>query len=121
GLPADVKAEALAPAIERATVASMDLDTDGSVTVELALPVEAVRVAIAGPRRAEPTAAPAPPVVIIDARGARGKKLEPGIGVTITGTGAGSGTGAGAATWTGPILFVDAAPPAGDPRVGDHP
>jgi hypothetical protein len=59
----------LARAVARASVASMDLGTDGSVTVSIALPVEAVRVAIAGPRRAEPAAPPidVPPVVIVDA------------------------------------------------------
>jgi hypothetical protein len=96
---------ALARAVARATVVAMDVGTDGSVTVALALPIEAVRVAIAGPRRAEPAAGDAPPAVIVDAT-----RLEvtPRVGLAI-------------GAWTGPVLFVDAAPKDGDPRVGDHP
>ena len=97
--------DALARAVARATVASMDLGTDGSVTVSLALPVEAVRVAIAGPRRAEPATGDAPPAVIVDATALA---VTPALGLAIGG-------------WTGPVLFVDAAPKDGDPRVGDHP
>jgi hypothetical protein len=95
----------LARAVARATVATMDLGTDGSVTISLALPVEAVRVAIAGPRRAEPSAGDAPPAMIVDATKLT---VAPRVGLAI-------------AAWTGPVLFVDAAPKDGDPLVGDHP
>jgi hypothetical protein len=97
--------DALAPIVARAITRTMDLGTDGSVTLQLAIPIEAVRVAGAGARAAAPSADPPPPVVIVDAA-----KLgvKPQVGLVIGG-------------WTGPTVFVEAAPPDGSLLAGDHP
>jgi hypothetical protein len=96
---------ALVDAASRATITTMDLGTDGSVTVQLAIPIEAVRVAIAGPRATAPSVDPPAPVVIVDATKL---KLKPQLGLAI-------------GAWTGQVLFVDAMPAENDPRTGDHP
>jgi hypothetical protein len=94
----------LAPVADQATVATMDVGTDGSVTVALRIPIEAVRVAIAGPRAATPAVEAPPTTVIVDATKL---KLKPQLGLEIGG-------------WTGPVLFVDAMPDGDSELAGGH-
>jgi hypothetical protein len=66
-------------AVAAALVASSEPETDGSWQVTLALPIEAVRLALAGPRVVAGDDN-GPPIVIVD-----GVKAEPAIGWTIGG------------------------------------
>ncbi|HTJ43098.1 MAG TPA: hypothetical protein VL463_13430 [Kofleriaceae bacterium] len=93
----DLKDDAIARVIDRAVIATMDLGTDGSVTLELRIPIEAVRVAMSGARDAAPSHDPPAQTVIVDATHL---KLKPQVGLAIGG-------------WTGPTLFVDKAPADG--------
>jgi hypothetical protein len=74
---------AIKPRIERAIAAAITVDstlhTDGSWNVTLAVPIEAVRQAITGPRVAT-DADKDPPVVVVD-----GVKTKPAVGVTVGG------------------------------------
>jgi hypothetical protein len=67
-------------AVASALVVAADPETDGSWNVTLALPIEAVRLALAGPR-ASSAADDAPPAVVVD-----GAKAQPAVGWTINGT-----------------------------------
>ena len=98
----DLDDAALAQAAAQATIVTEDLGTDGSVTVQLAIPIEAVRVAIKGPRAAAPSLDPPPPTVIVDATKL---KLKPRLGLTIGG-------------WAGPVLWLDKMPADDAPVVG---
>ncbi len=71
-------AAAIERAVARARVEAIDLGTDGSVALTAALPLEAVRVASAGPRRVGADGEPAAPTVVIDARA---RTLAPALGV----------------------------------------
>ncbi len=68
--------------MDRAVAAALplaaDLSTDGSWKVTLAVPIEAVRQALAGPRPAPASDADGPPVVIIE-----GAKATPAIGYRL--------------------------------------
>ena len=91
---------ALAPIVDR------DLGTDGSVTVELGLGLEAVRQAATGPRRLTPGGDDgAAAVIVVDARATA---VRPAVGLAIVATGAATG----APPWTGPVTFA-LAPPVG--------
>ena len=93
----DLADDALARGVERAVIADLDLGTDGSVTLELRIPIEAVRVAMSGARDAAPSDDPPAATVVVDAVHL---KLKPQVGLAIGG-------------WTGPTLFVDKAPADG--------
>jgi hypothetical protein len=69
---AAVKAR-LADAVEHAMELSAEPETDGAWTVTLAVPIEAVRQAIAGPRKLGPDGDADDPVVIVD--GVSGKPV----------------------------------------------
>jgi hypothetical protein len=74
---------AVKPRLERALAAAITVDstlhTDGSWNVTLAVPIEAVRQAIAGPRVAN-DADKDPPVIVVE-----GVKGKPAVGVTVGG------------------------------------
>ena len=80
-----------------APVVAVELGTDGSARVELALGLEAVRQALDGPRAVTGAVEPEPATVVVDARAT---KLAPAIGVDVT---------AGGQTWRGPIVFARSA------------
>jgi len=88
----------IARAVDAALTIDAEPETDGSWRVTLAVPIEAVRVAIAGPRALDPKGDAGPPVVVVD-----GVKAKPSVGWTIGGI-------AAATVW------VDKAP-AGAPHV----
>jgi hypothetical protein len=69
---ADVKAR-LAAAVDHAMELAAEPETDGSWTVTLAVPIEAVRQAITGPRTLAPGGDADAPVVIVD--GVSGKPV----------------------------------------------
>jgi len=93
---------ALDGAVAAAIVLGADYFTDGSVRVELGLPIEAVRVAIAGPRRVEPGSAPdpGPTAIVVDAT-----RLDVGPAV-------GLGLQSGGASAVGPVVFAHERPDA---------
>jgi len=68
--------------VDRAVAAALpldaDLSTDGSWKVTLAVPIEAVRQALAGPRPAPASDADGPPVVIVE-----GAKTTPAVGYRL--------------------------------------
>jgi flagellar hook-length control protein FliK len=68
--------------VDRAVAAALtldaDLSTDGSWKVTLAVPIEAVRQALAGPRPAPASDADGPPVVIVE-----GAKATPAVGYRL--------------------------------------
>lgn len=70
--------------LERAIAAAIRVDwtlhTDGSAHVTLAVPIEAVRQAIAGPRAVAPAGDTDPAVVVVE-----GVALRPALGVTVGG------------------------------------
>jgi len=96
-LPGVTKKVELGAAVRGAVVTSLDLDTDGSATVVMELPIEAVRVAMNGARRGDVNGEEAEEVVVIDATGVKGLKPMVGLGVRGTST----------SVWTGPTLFVE--------------
>ncbi|MCE9572772.1 MAG: hypothetical protein K8W52_06405 [Deltaproteobacteria bacterium] len=100
-------AAAIDRAVARARIEAIDLGTDGSVTLTAALPLEAVRVAQAGPRQVGHDGEPAAPTIVIDARK---QKLAPHLGATVT---------AGGGPWAGAVVWATALPKPGDPRLGD--
>jgi hypothetical protein len=65
-------------AIARALDEAIDYSSDGSVVVTLALPVEAVRIAVSGP--AAPPTGTGPTAVVVDARKVM---TEPSVGVRV--------------------------------------
>lgn len=67
-------------AVAAAITVAADPETDGSWHVMLAVPLEAIRQAIAGPRALPPAGDAAPPVIIID-----GVTARPAIGWTVGG------------------------------------
>jgi hypothetical protein len=75
-------AAALEAAVARAAVTAADYLTDGSVRVTVALPIEAVRQALDGPRAVAAGAAVegAVTAVVVDARGA---KVAPAVGLAV--------------------------------------
>jgi hypothetical protein len=91
-------APALEAAVARAAVTAADYLTDGSVRVTMALPVEAVRQALDGPRAvaAGATVDGAVTAVVVDARGA---KVAPAVGLAV-------------GEVRGPVLVARAKPPA---------
>jgi hypothetical protein len=88
----------VAHAVDAALTVDAEPETDGSWKVTLAVPIEAVRQAIAGPRVLDPKGDTGPAVVVVD-----GVKAKPAVGWTIGGI-------AAATVWT------DKAP-AGAPHV----
>jgi hypothetical protein len=84
----------------RAVVIDATLNPDGSWRVTLGLPIEAIRIGLAGPR-VLPTAGDrdAPRAVVIDARVVKGLAPVGGVGI-------------GSATATGTTLWRDRDPPA---------
>jgi len=97
--PAWTEAERAALAA-RALPAVAELSPDGSWRVELALPLERVRVAVDGARVVEATTddAGAPTAIVVDARHLT---LTPVLGLTVR---------AGGVTWRGPTLWVTEEP-----------
>jgi len=79
-------------ALEHAIAVAETLETDGSWRVTMGLPMEAIRVALAGPRALGAAGDGDPPIVIVE-----GAKQKPAIGVTVGGV-------------AGATLFVRAAP-----------
>jgi hypothetical protein len=79
--------------IERAPAVAVDLGTDGSAKVTLALGTEAIRQALAGPRKAAADDGPAV-MWIIDAARA---KPNPAIGLALD---------VGGARWDGPVVWM---------------
>jgi hypothetical protein len=67
-------------AVEAAIPVAAEPETDGSWRVTLAVPLEAIRLALAGPRALPPTGDRGAPVVVIDGVAAR-----PAIGWTVAG------------------------------------
>ena len=90
--------DGIARAIDAAMTIDAEPETDGSWRVTLAVPIEAVRQAIAGPRALDPKGDTGPAVVVVD-----GVKAKPAVGWTVGGI-------AAATVW------VDKAP-AGAPHV----
>ena len=88
----------IARAVDAALTIDAEPETDGSWRVTLAVPIEAVRQAIAGPRALDPKGDAGPPVVVVD-----GVKAKPSVAWTIGGI-------AAATVWTDK-------PPAGAPHV----
>ena len=88
----------IARAVEAAITIDAEPETDGSWRVTLAVPIEAIRQAIAGPRVLDPKGDTGPAVVVVD-----GVKAKPAVGWTVGGI-------AAATVW------VDK-PPAGAPHV----
>ncbi len=81
--------------LARAPVAAVVLGTDGSARVEIALGLEAVRQALAGPRPLAPGRdQPDASTLVVDARATR---LAPAIGLSLR---------AGGAGWDGAVIFV---------------
>jgi hypothetical protein len=85
GTVADKLGEATVKArLDRAVAAAIVLDaspeTDGSWRVELAVPIEAVRQALAGPRRLDAGGDGGPPAIVVD-----GVSAAPAIGWTVGG------------------------------------
>jgi hypothetical protein len=102
-------AAALAAVVAAPIEVATDFLPDGSVRVERALPIEAIRQAIAGPERFVPAGADAITAIVVDARKL---KLKPAVGIAVTD---------GQATLELPALF-DGKPPADDdPRLGARP
>ena len=83
--------------LERARVISADYVTDGSVRVDVALPIESVRQALAGPRRLA-AADIGPTAIVVDARAL---KLAPAVGL---------GLRAGGDVRRGPVMVATARP-----------
>src|SRR6185503_17336251 len=80
----EVVAERIARAVANAFAVEADPDTDGSWRVTLAVPIEAVRQAIAGPRALAVGAADQGPAVVV----VEGAKATPAVGWTVNGTSA---------------------------------
>jgi len=74
-------------ALAAAVAVAAEPETDGSWRVTLAVPIEAIRIAIAGPRALSASGDQGPPVVVVEGVAAR-----PAIGWTVAGV-------AGAAVW----------------------
>lgn len=72
--------EALARAVERALTLAAEPETDGAWQVTLAVPIESVRQAIAGPRTLPSDGDKGPAVVVVE-----GVKAKPGVGWTVGG------------------------------------
>ncbi|HEV7559252.1 MAG TPA: hypothetical protein VGO00_27445, partial [Kofleriaceae bacterium] len=70
----------IARAVDAALTIDAEPETDGSWRVTLAVPIEAVRQAIAGPRTLDPKGDSGPPIVIVD-----GVKVKPSVGWTVGG------------------------------------
>jgi hypothetical protein len=70
-------------AVDAAIVLAAEPETDGSWHVTLAVPLEAIRLAIAEPRALAPAGDAGPPVVVVEGVAAR-----PAIGWTVGGAGA---------------------------------
>ncbi|TMQ07126.1 MAG: hypothetical protein E6J90_44320 [Deltaproteobacteria bacterium] len=70
-------------AVAAAITVAAEPETDGSWRVTLAVPLEAIRVALAGPRALPPTGDRGPPVVVVEGVAAR-----PAIGWTVAGVAA---------------------------------
>jgi hypothetical protein len=102
----DVARARLERAVERALDEDVDYASDGSVTVELALPIEAIRAAVNGP--AAPAAAAAPATVIVRAGG---ELKQPEIGVKLR---------SGDDEYEGPVVYQRSVKAArADDRAGD--
>ncbi|HUJ62027.1 MAG TPA: hypothetical protein VLX92_26155 [Kofleriaceae bacterium] len=67
-------------AIEAAFATFAEPETDGAWRVTMAVPIEAVRQAIAGPRRLPEAGDAGPPVIVID-----GVTASPAVGTTVAG------------------------------------
>ena len=72
---------AIHEAVAQAIVVAEDLETDGSWRLTMAVPIEAVRIAVAGVRRLGPSGDAGLPVVVVDARAA----VKPAVGYTVGG------------------------------------
>src|SRR5262249_21894782 len=70
-------------ALDAAFTASAEPETDGSWHVTLAVPLEAIRVAIGEPRTLAPAGDDGPPTVVVE-----GVSAKPAIGWTVGGAGA---------------------------------
>lgn len=93
----------LARAVDRAADEAVDYGSDGSVVVTLALPIEAVRSALAGPMA--PPSGEGPSAVVVDARRVM---TQPALGVRV-------------ADYAGPVVFhLDAKTAGRDARAGDR-
>jgi hypothetical protein len=105
---ATVTGDELDAVVARARVVERTFGSDGSVTLQMAVPLEALRAQ--GPTPAGD--AHAPTAIVVDARGVSGMK--PTLGASIT---------VGEAHYAGPTIWTRAAPDAArhDPRAGARP
>lgn len=73
----------IAAAVEAAITVAAEPETDGSWHVTLAVPLEAIRLALAAPRTLPPAGDHGPPIVVVD-----GVAAQPSIGWTVGGVAA---------------------------------
>ncbi len=104
---APAAAARLARAVDRARDEDVDYSSDGSVVVRLALPLEAVRLAVTGAAE-PPVDAAGVTAIIVDAP----DLAAPRLGLSLS---------AGSDAYAGPTVFYrNAADAAADPRAGDR-
>jgi hypothetical protein len=104
-------------AVDAAIAITADPETDGSWRVTLAVPLEAIRQALAGPRALAAAGDHGPPVVIVD-----GVTAQPALGWTIAGTAAATLWVKAIPAWAHDAPHVAATGAAGGAiTVGDNP